>query len=60
MNRRPAQNIQLKAISVTHEGRVRDENEDAVFCDPESGLFILADGMEVILQGRSPARRPSR
>ena len=30
---------------MTHEGRVRDENEDAVFCDPESGLFILADGM---------------
>ncbi|MGB0645891.1 MAG: protein phosphatase 2C domain-containing protein, partial [Bradymonadia bacterium] len=37
--------MKVKAVSVTHAGRVRDENEDAVFCDPDTGLFILADGM---------------
>ena len=26
-------------------GRVRDENEDSVFCSAESGVFLVADGM---------------
>src|SRR6266850_4528263 len=29
----------------THAGQVRPLNEDAVGADPESGLFILADGL---------------
>jgi len=29
----------------THTGLVRKSNEDALFCDAESGVFIVADGM---------------
>src|SRR5215470_274766 len=29
----------------THAGQVRPLNEDAVGADPDSGLFILADGL---------------
>ncbi len=28
----------------TNRGRIRDENDDVVFVDPEKGLFVLADG----------------
>jgi len=35
----------LTAHGVTHAGRVRKNNEDALLCDPESGLFVVADGM---------------
>ncbi|MGX5174005.1 PP2C family protein-serine/threonine phosphatase [Aliikangiella sp. IMCC44653] len=35
----------IKTISVTHIGKVRDHNEDAVLCDNQSGLWIVADGM---------------
>ncbi len=31
--------------SLSDAGRVRDNNEDAVGCDPELGLAVLADGM---------------
>ncbi|MDT8435612.1 MAG: Stp1/IreP family PP2C-type Ser/Thr phosphatase [Gemmatimonadota bacterium] len=31
--------------AVTDVGRVRDENEDSVFCSAESGVFVVADGM---------------
>lgn len=29
----------------THVGRVYDHNEDSVRCDPEAGLYLVADGM---------------
>src|SRR5262245_15568010 len=35
----------LQAHGVTHPGHVRQNNEDALFCDPHLGLFIVADGM---------------
>jgi protein phosphatase len=35
----------LKAYGVTHPGKVRPGNEDALHWDVESGLFIVADGM---------------
>jgi protein phosphatase len=35
----------ITAAAVTHPGRVRTINEDAFLCEPESGLFIVADGM---------------
>ncbi len=31
--------------AVSDVGRVRDTNEDSVFCDAESGVFVVADGM---------------
>ncbi|VAW68542.1 Protein serine/threonine phosphatase PrpC, regulation of stationary phase [hydrothermal vent metagenome] len=30
---------------MTHEGRVRDHNEDSIASNPELGLLVLADGM---------------
>jgi serine/threonine protein phosphatase PrpC len=35
----------LTAHGVTHPGRVRKTNEDALLSDPELGLFLVADGM---------------
>jgi PPM family protein phosphatase len=35
----------LKAHGVTHTGKVRPSNEDALHWDVGSGLFIVADGM---------------
>ena len=35
----------------TDRGRVRDNNEDAVLCDPLRGLAVLADGMGGYLAG---------
>lgn len=32
-------------ISKTHVGRVRTGNEDSHHCDPELGLYVVADGM---------------
>lgn len=37
--------IVLEAYGISDPGKLRDENEDAIFCDPQSGLFMLADGM---------------
>ncbi|MEJ2481563.1 MAG: Stp1/IreP family PP2C-type Ser/Thr phosphatase [Gemmatimonadota bacterium] len=31
--------------AVSDVGRVRESNEDSVFCDAESGVFVVADGM---------------
>jgi protein phosphatase len=35
----------ITAAAVTHPGRVRTINEDAFLCEPEKGLFVVADGM---------------
>jgi PPM family protein phosphatase len=35
----------LQAHGVTHPGHVRQNNEDALFWDPNLGLFVVADGM---------------
>jgi protein phosphatase len=35
----------LTAFGVTHPGKVRPGNEDALFWDVEAGLFLVADGM---------------
>jgi PPM family protein phosphatase len=35
----------FEMASQTHPGMVRSHNEDSLFCDPELGLAILADGM---------------
>ena len=35
----------MQTASVSHPGRVRDQNEDASVCDAGLGLFIVADGM---------------
>lgn len=32
-------------VTLTHAGRVRDNNEDALACDPPKGVAVLADGM---------------
>ena len=37
--------MKLTAHGVSHPGRVRPNNEDALFWDPPTGLFVVADGM---------------
>ncbi|MES9863388.1 MAG: hypothetical protein ABW157_15350 [Candidatus Thiodiazotropha sp. LLP2] len=39
----------------TDKGVVREQNEDAIGGDPDSGLLILADGMGGPTQVKSPA-----
>jgi protein phosphatase len=34
-----------KYAALTHAGNVRSHNEDIVACDPERGLWLVADGM---------------
>ncbi|TAA48082.1 PP2C family protein-serine/threonine phosphatase [Corallincola spongiicola] len=33
------------SFSQTHQGKVRDHNEDACFDNPEAGVWVVADGM---------------
>ncbi len=40
---RVKQELQMSALS--DRGQVRTQNQDRVFSDPESGLFVLADGV---------------
>ncbi|MDO4581881.1 MAG: Stp1/IreP family PP2C-type Ser/Thr phosphatase [Bacillota bacterium] len=35
----------MRAEFLSHRGAVRENNEDAVFCDSKSGLFVVADGV---------------
>jgi serine/threonine protein phosphatase PrpC len=35
----------LEAHGVTHPGKVRKVNEDSLLCQPDPGLFVVADGM---------------
>ncbi len=41
----PDANPAIKVGFATDRGKVREENEDALYLDPEHGLFILSDGM---------------
>lgn len=35
----------MKADYLSHVGAVRENNEDAIYCDGEAGVFVLADGV---------------
>lgn len=35
----------MRYVSFSETGLVRAQNEDFVWCDPETGLFVVADGM---------------
>lgn len=35
----------MRAEYLSHVGAVRENNEDAIYCDPEAGVFIVADGI---------------
>lgn len=35
----------LESASLTHQGLVRDHNEDVVYIDDTAGLYLVADGM---------------
>lgn len=39
------QHVPLDVAAVSHPGRVRSHNEDAIFVDAVAGLAVLADGM---------------
>ena len=39
------QTFTFATASVTHQGRVRQVNEDAVYTDPRRGIWLVADGM---------------
>jgi protein phosphatase len=40
-----AHTLMITAFGVTHPGRVRPSNEDALHWDTRAGLFVVADGM---------------
>ena len=35
----------MKAVYLSHAGAVRENNEDAIFCDGAAGVFVVADGI---------------
>ena len=35
----------IEHVALTHTGRVREHNEDAIGHDIDAGLLVLADGM---------------
>jgi protein phosphatase len=37
--------MNFEFVCLTDPGRIRDNNEDAVVCDPKWGIAVLADGM---------------
>lgn len=40
-----AEKIRLQAAARSITGPYRDHNEDNYFCDPDTGVFVVADGM---------------
>lgn len=49
--------IKVRGASLTNQGMVRKENQDAFFADQAKGLFIVADGMGGHAAGATAARR---
>ena len=37
--------LPVKSLAVSQTGKIREHNEDAVFVDDQSGLWLVADGM---------------
>lgn len=35
----------MRAEYLSHTGAVRENNEDAIYCDPKNGVFVVADGI---------------
>ena len=35
----------MRAEFLSHVGAVRENNEDAIYCDVKSGVFVVADGI---------------
>lgn len=35
----------MQAEYISHEGAVRENNEDAIYCDVKNGVFVVADGI---------------
>jgi protein phosphatase len=41
----PLSNITFSGAGMTHPGKLRDRNEDAILLDPSGQLWVVADGM---------------
>lgn len=50
------QPLRLRATAITDIGRVRQQNEDRFLCDPELGLFGVADGVGGLPKGAQAAQ----
>ena len=49
--------VKFEAFGLTDTGLVREENEDTIYCNPEEGLFVLADGMGGHSSGRNASEK---
>lgn len=45
----------IRHSAATHRGAVRSDNQDAMLCRPEIGLFVVADGAGAHVGGREAA-----
>lgn len=48
--------MKFEAICLSDPGKMRTSNEDSVFCDEATGLFILADGMGGHASGKQASK----